>query len=105
MSILPANPGRLARLANGALLLFLVSLSPATRAFSFVSEIGSSKSRIQGPAKVAVKAAYAAYLRAWKEKDYDVSNELLSDDYQAVNFQGIISTKANEIATAKNDRT
>jgi predicted lipid-binding transport protein (Tim44 family) len=92
----------LARLANVALLLLLVSLSPATRAFSFASETGSSNSRIQGPAKVAVKAAYAAYLRAWKEKDYDALNELLSDDYQAVNFQGIIRTKANEIATAKN---
>ena len=105
MSIPPANPARLARLANVALLLLLASLSPATGAFSFASETGSFKSRTQDPAKVAVKAAYAAYLRAWKEKDYDALNELLSDDYQAVNFQGIISTKANEITTAKNDRT
>jgi ketosteroid isomerase-like protein len=28
----------------------------------------------------------------------------LGDDYQAVNFKGIVSTKANEIATAKEDR-
>ncbi len=31
-------------------------------------------------------------------------NRLLSDDYRAVNFKGIVSTKANEIATAKEDR-
>lgn len=31
-------------------------------------------------------------------------DHLLSDDDQAVNFQGIVSTKANEIATTKEDR-
>lgn len=105
MSIPPANPARLTRLTNVALLLLLAPLFPARRALSFASGTGSSQSRTQKPAKVAAKAAYEAYLRAWKDKDYDALNELLSDDYQAVNFQGVISTKANEIATAKNDRT
>src|SRR4029077_14527036 len=36
-------------------------------------------------------------------KDYPALKRLLSDDYQAVNFQGIVSTKANEMATAKED--
>ena len=51
-----------------------------------------------------VEAAYKAYLRAWKDKDYATLDRLLSDDYKAVNFRGIVSTKANEIATAKEDR-
>ena len=50
-----------------------------------------------------VEAAYKAYLRAWKDKDYATLDQLLSDDYKAVNFRGIVSTKANEIATAKED--
>jgi uncharacterized protein (TIGR02246 family) len=52
----------------------------------------------------AVEAAYKAYLRAWQAKDYAALDRLLSDDYKAVNFRGIVSTKANEIATAKEDR-
>src|SRR5246127_14613 len=48
-----------------------------------------------------VEAAYKAYLRAWKDKDSATLDRLLSDDYKAVNFYGIVSTKANEIATAK----
>jgi ketosteroid isomerase-like protein len=52
----------------------------------------------------AVEAAYKAYLRAWKDKDYAALDRLLSDEYKAVNFRGIVSTKANEIATAKEDR-
>jgi ketosteroid isomerase-like protein len=51
-----------------------------------------------------VEAAYKAYLHAWKDKDYAALDRLLSDDYKAVNFRGIVSTKANEIATAKEDR-
>jgi ketosteroid isomerase-like protein len=105
VSIPPPNPARLTRLTNVALLLLLAPLFPARRVFSFASATGSSQFRTQDYAKVAVKTAYEAYLRAWKDKDYDALNELLSDDYQAVNFQGVISTKANEIATAKNDRT
>lgn len=105
MSIRQVDPARLTCLANVAMLLLLPLLLPARRAFCSPSRTGSSQSRTQDVAKVAVKAAYEAYLRAWKDKDYDALNELLSDDYQAVNFQGVISTKANEIATAKNDRT
>ena len=56
-------------------------------------------------AKEAVTAEYEAYLRAWRDKDYSALSNLLSDDYQAINFQGVVSTKANEIATAKEDRT
>jgi hypothetical protein len=48
-----------------------------------------------------VESAYKAYLRAWKDKDYSALDRLLSDDYKAVNFRGVVSTKANEIATAK----
>jgi ketosteroid isomerase-like protein len=51
-----------------------------------------------------VESAYKAYLRAWKDKDYAALDRLLSDDYKAVNFRGVVSTKANEIATAKEDR-
>jgi uncharacterized protein (TIGR02246 family) len=51
-----------------------------------------------------VEAAYKAYLRAWKDKDYAALDRLLSDDYSAVNFRGVVSMKANEIATAKEDR-
>jgi ketosteroid isomerase-like protein len=52
----------------------------------------------------SVEAAYKAYLQAWKDKDYAALDRLLSDDYKAVNFRGIVSTKANEIATAREDR-
>ena len=51
----------------------------------------------------AVAGAYNAYLHAWKDKDYAALGRLLSNDYKAVNFRGIVSTKANEIATAKQD--
>ena len=105
MSIFPANPARSTRLANLALVLLLTAPFSARTAFSFASETGSSQPQTQGSAKVAVKAAYEAYLQAWKDKDYDALEELLSDDYEAVNFQGVISTKTNEIATAKKDRT
>jgi uncharacterized protein (TIGR02246 family) len=52
-----------------------------------------------------VRATYETYLRVWKDKDLNALDHILSDDYQAVNFQGVVSTKANEIATAKEDRT
>lgn len=66
--------------------------SPAMQSQTSVSE------------RSVVEAAYKAYLRAWKDKDYATLDQLLSDDYKAVNFRGIVSTKANEIATAKEDR-
>jgi ketosteroid isomerase-like protein len=65
--------------------------SPAMQSQTSVSE------------RSVVEAAYKAYLRAWKDKDYATLDQLLSDDYKAVNFRGIVSTKANEIATAKED--
>ena len=73
--------------------------------FCVAAQIGPSQFHIKQSAKLAVKATYEAYLRAWKDKNLDALNHLLSDDYQAVNFQGIVSTKANEIATANEDRT
>lgn len=73
-------------------------------AFRSVAQDASSRPGRQEPVQAAVESAYKAYLLAWKEKDYASLNRLLSDDYQAVNFKGIVSNKANEIATAKNDR-
>lgn len=74
-----------------------------TTLFCSAAQVGSSPP--QGEvAKAAVETAYKAYLQAWKEKDFAALNRLLSDDYQAVNFQGVVSTKANEIATAREDR-
>ena len=83
----------------------LALLFVAGSSFCVVAQIGLSQSRSEHSAKEAVKAAYEAYLRAWQDKDLNALNHLLSDDYQAVNFQGIVSVKANEIATAKEDRT
>ena len=52
----------------------------------------------------SVASAYQAYLHAWKDRDYAALNRLLSDDYKAIDFKGVVSTKSNEIATAKEDR-
>jgi hypothetical protein len=82
----------------------LALLFVAGSSFCVVAQIGFSQSRSEQSAKEAVKAAYEAYLRAWQDKDLNALSHLLSDDYQAVNFQGIVSVKANEIATAKEDR-
>ena len=83
----------------------LALLFVAGSSFCIVAQIGSSQSHSEQSEKEAVKAAYEAYLRAWQDKDLNALSHLLSDDYQAVNFQGIVSVKANEIATAKEDRT
>ena len=80
--------------------LFLVGCS-----FSVAAQMESSRSQTEQSPQGAVRAAYEAYLRAWRDKDLNALGHILSDDYQAVNFQGIVSTKANEIATAKEDRT
>ncbi len=82
----------------------LALLFVAGSSFCVVAQIGLSQSRGEQSAKEAVKAAYEAYLRAWQDKDLNALSHLLSDDYQAVNFQGIISAKANELATAEEDR-
>ena len=47
--------------------------------------------------------AYRAYVTAWKLKDIAALRNLISDDYMAVNFEGKVSDKENEIATAKAD--
>lgn len=64
----------------------------------------SSQGDTAVPAETAVATAYQAYLRAWKDKDYATLNQILSDNYKAVNFRGVVSTKANEIASAREDR-
>ena len=65
----------------------------------------SSRSQSERSPQGGVRVAYEVYLQAWKDKDLNALGHILSDYYQAVNFQGIVSTKANEIATAKQDRT
>jgi ketosteroid isomerase-like protein len=67
------------------------------------AQVGSTQYHTGQSSDTAVQFAYLAYLRAWKDKDYTALNQLLSDDYQAVNFQGIVSTK-NELATAEEGR-
>jgi len=51
----------------------------------------------------SVKDAYRAYVAAWKTKDLAALEKLISPDYMAVNFEGKLSDKANELATAKSD--
>ena len=51
----------------------------------------------------AVKQAYQAYVNAWKSKDIPALERVISDDYMAVNSEGKVSDKKNEIATAKAD--
>lgn len=88
--------------ATDALLTLLFVLVSAC---CVAAQNGSYHSQSEQPAKAAVKATYEACLRAWKDKDLNALDHILSDDYQAVNFRGIVSSKANEIATAKEDRT
>lgn len=82
-------------------LTLLGALLLGVSAFRY-SQVGSSQEK--EPAKAAVTAAYKAYLRAWKDKDCESLNRLISDNYQAVDFRGIVSTKANEIKTAREDQ-
>jgi uncharacterized protein (TIGR02246 family) len=51
----------------------------------------------------AVQGAYKAYVQAWKTKDLAALEKLISRDYIAVNFEGKLSTKELELATAKSD--
>jgi uncharacterized protein (TIGR02246 family) len=51
----------------------------------------------------AVQDAYRAYVQAWKTKDLAALEKLISPDYMAVNFEGKLSTKELELATAKSD--
>ena len=50
-----------------------------------------------------VQQAYCAYVAAWKLKDIAALKNVISDDYMAVNFEGKVSDKKNEIATAQED--
>ena len=50
-----------------------------------------------------VQEAYRAYVAAWKLKDITALRNIISDDYMAVNFEGKVSGKKNEIATAQED--
>jgi len=52
---------------------------------------------------LAVQDAYRAYVQAWKTKDLAALEKLISPDYMAVNFEGRLSTKEIELATAKSD--
>ena len=88
----------------GAVATFVTAVVLGSCACRSVAQDASSRPGRQEPVQAAVESAYKAYLRAWKEKDCASLHRLLSDDYQAVNFKGIVSTKANEIATAKDDR-
>ena len=90
--------------AFGRLPTVLLAIVLASSFLRSAVQIPSPRGQSEVSVRAAVEAAYKAYLRAWKNKDYPALNRLLSDDYQAVNFQGIVSTKANEIATAKEDR-
>lgn len=47
--------------------------------------------------------AYRDYVEAWKLKDIAALENVISDDYMAVDFHGKVSDKQNEIATAKTD--
>jgi hypothetical protein len=50
-----------------------------------------------------VQEAYRAYVEAWKLRDIPALHNVISDDYMAVNFQGKVSDKENEIAIAKEE--
>jgi ketosteroid isomerase-like protein len=51
----------------------------------------------------AAEQAYKAYVKAWKLKDLMALQNLISENYMAVNFEGKVSDKANEITTARKD--
>jgi ketosteroid isomerase-like protein len=92
--------------ALGRLATLLTAVALASTIFFSTAQRSSCLPKDNAPAteQIAVETAYKAYLCAWKDKDYTALDRLLSDDYKAVNFRGIVSTKANEIDTAKEDR-
>ena len=47
--------------------------------------------------------AYRSYVEAWKLKDIAALENVISDDYMAVDLHGRVSDKQNEIATATAD--
>lgn len=78
-------------LSLGVLLMFLGFAS---------SHSASVESRTD---EESIKGAYKAYVNAWKTKDLAALKGLMSPDYMAVNFEGTLSSKENEPATAKSD--
>src|SRR5215470_5074461 len=78
-------------LSLGVLLMFLGFAS---------SHSASVESRTD---EESIKGAYKAYVKAWKTKDLAALKGLISPDYMAVNFEGTLSSKENELATAKSD--
>src|ERR1700756_5742586 len=74
-----------------------------TCVFSSATPTISPQAQTVATEESVVASVYKAYLCAWKERDYAVLNRLLSESYAAVNFKGVISTKSNELATAKED--
>jgi ketosteroid isomerase-like protein len=65
------------------------------KAFTSFSEMDKDDDEVQ--------QAYRAYVTAWKLKDIAALRNVISDDYMALNFDGKLSDKENEIATAKAD--
>ena len=92
--------------AIGRLTMLATAFAVGSSIFCSAAYLGPPPMQSEASVKEqsAVEAAYEAYLHAWKDKDYAALDRLLSDDYKAVNFRGIVSTKAHEIATAKEDR-
>ena len=50
-----------------------------------------------------VEDAFKTYVQAWKEKNIATLQRVIADDYMAVNSEGKVSNKENELITAKND--
>ena len=82
---------------------------PPLRMITIISMIAAMSTLVQPAALAepsgdeAVENAYKAYIQAWKTKDIAALQNLISDDYMAVNFENKVSSKEIEIATAKND--
>jgi ketosteroid isomerase-like protein len=63
----------------------------------------SASSSNAGNDNEGAQQAYRAYVKAWKLKDLAALRNLIADDYMAVNFEGKVSDRENEISTAKAD--
>jgi hypothetical protein len=80
------------------MMLTIVSMIVSSPALLPPAALSESNSNEQ-----AVENTYKAYVQAWKTKDIVALQNLISDDYMAVNFENRVSSKEIEIATAKND--
>ena len=72
-------------------------------ALGFLSPRPSTSSSEIDKDRDEVQDAYRAYVKAWKLKDIPAQEKIISHEYMAVDFQGQVSDKENEIATAKED--